>query len=119
MLFHKQTRPGNESFAHKYFSSFLLLLLLSTATCAFADHYPVNTKIDVLNYQFTLTVTDLSDQIKVSSVVTVLFKEPGVQYLRLDLINQSEQGKGMVVESVMLNGKPVEFGQPLFKVRPA
>ena len=98
-----------DSFAHQYFSSFLFLLLLSTATPVFADHYPVNTKIDVLNYQFTLTVTDLSDQINVSSVITVLFKEPGVQYVRLDLINQSEQGKGMLVESVMSNGKPVEF----------
>jgi len=81
----------------------LMVLLLSfITTLSFADKYPKNTKIDVLNYLFKIELSDVSDEIKCEVSVDVRFLGIGVDSLRLDLTNASEalEHRGMKVHQV-------------------
>ena len=93
------------------FSILFILLLLISITKGFADHYPIDKRIDIKNYQFTISVSDVSDQIEVTAFVTVYFNQPGVKQLRLDLINKTmnSDGKGMMVESITAPGRNISY----------
>lgn len=92
--------------------NFLLscILILST-TLSFADNYPKNPKIDVLNYAFRIELSDESDQIKCEATIDVRYVGEGVQILRLDLVKSSQKlgNKGMTVTQVMSAGKNLTF----------
>lgn len=97
---------------HKYsFSLFIILYVFFFTTVAFADNYPVDKRIDIKNYQFNITVSDQSDEINVAAFITVLFKQPGVKKIRLDLVNKniSGDGKGMQIISVSAIDKNISF----------
>ncbi|HSF44961.1 MAG TPA: M1 family metallopeptidase [Chitinophagaceae bacterium] len=87
----------------------ILLCLVTGPLSAFADHYPVDTRIDIKHYQFNLTVSDWSNEINMTTVVTVIFKEAGVKQIRLDLINKSDNGKGMVVDGITSSNKQMSY----------
>lgn len=76
-----------------------------------ADHYPINKNIDIIHYAFNLSLSDSTNEILGSTLVTVKFKEEGMQNLRLDFVNKtaSRQAKGMVVESVMMGNTQINY----------
>ena len=76
-----------------------------------ADHYPINKNIDVIHYAFYLSLSDSTNEILGSTLVTVKFKEAGMQNLRLDFVNKTalRQAKGMVVESVMMGNTQINY----------
>lgn len=88
--------------------SFILTLI--SVSC-FADKYPRNYSIDMQHYAFELTLSDNTDEIFGRTTIDVLFKTNDQKQVRLDLANKTEKrtGKGMIVESVTLNGLPIEF----------
>ena len=55
-----------------------------------ADHYPINKNIDVIHYAFNLSLSDSTNEILGSTLVTVKFKEAGMQNLRLDFVNKTD-----------------------------
>ena len=77
----------------------------------FADNYPINKNIDIRHYQFNITLSDHSNKITATTIVTVLFKQFGIKEFRLDLVNRNNQvgAKGMFVESVTLLNKEIGF----------
>jgi aminopeptidase N len=87
----------------------ILLCLITGPLALFADQYPVDTRIDIKHYQFNLTLSDWSNEIRMTSMVTVIFKEAGVKQIRLDLINKADNGKGMVVDGITSSNKQVSF----------
>ena len=92
--------------------NFLLSCFLTLYTASvFADNYPKNPKIDVLNYTFRIDLSDESDRIKCEVTIDVRFVGGGVQVLRLDLVKSSQElgNKGMTVSKVMSAGKELSF----------
>lgn len=73
------------------------------------DTYPKNHDIDALNYTFSLTLSDATDEIVGEAVVDVRFLRPGITALRLDLTNVGREGRGMTVASVNLAGEPLAY----------
>jgi len=76
-----------------------------------ADTYPKNANIDVLNYTFSITLSDDTDKIQCEATVEVRFKEAGIETLRLDLINSSQEldNKGMTVSKVVSAGEDLAY----------
>ena len=93
----------------------LICLLMVTSNYAkvftFTDGYPKNPKIDVINYAFKIELSDETDEIVCELTVDIRFRGAGVQNLRLDLINASQElnNKGMVVSRVSSNGKALSY----------
>ncbi|PZX48664.1 peptidase M1-like protein [Algoriphagus chordae] len=91
---------------------FLLILLLSgISTFSYADKYPKNPKVNILNYQFRIELSDDTDEIKCKTTIDVRYMADGVQVLRLDLTKASEalENKGMSVSQVMADGNELSF----------
>ncbi len=86
-----------------------MVLLIPAAS--FADNYPKNPKIDVLNYIFRITLSDNTDAILVEATVDVRYVGDGVEILRLDLVKASTalENKGMTVSKVESEGKTLSF----------
>jgi aminopeptidase N len=78
---------------------------------AFADTYPKDPRIDVINYTFKISLSDSSDMIRCETTVDVRYLADGVAVLRLDLVKASAalDNKGMMVLFVQANGKPLTF----------
>ncbi len=76
-----------------------------------ADTYPVNKNIDIQHYQFALSLSDSADVIYGNAQITILFKKAGMQNFRLDLINKTAErkDKGMVIDAINVNNKPVAY----------
>jgi aminopeptidase N len=76
-----------------------------------ADTYPVNKNIDIKHYKFEINLSDTADVIYGNAQITILFKKPGIQNFRLDLINNTEErkGKGMVIDAIRADNLPVVF----------
>ena len=93
----------------------LLLISFLAAPCSsFADNYPKKPNIDVVHYTFDITLSDETDFIKATATILVKFKTNGIETLRLDLTNKSENfaNKGMTVKLVISQGKtmPITHG---------
>ena len=75
------------------------------------DTYPKNPSLDALNYAFTIELSDTTDMIVGELALDVRFTGPGVRAVRLDLIGTSaaQDGKGMRVSGVTMNGSAVPF----------
>jgi aminopeptidase N len=91
--------------------TYLICLGLSLSCClvVIADNYPKNPNVDILNYAFSIVLSDKSDEIK--STATIELNYNGEQVLRLDLINVSAvlNGRGMKVTEVTSGGETVEY----------
>ena len=70
-----------------------------------ADTYPINKNIDIKHYVFNLSLSDADNEITGTTLVTINFKEAGMQNFRLDFINKTiaRKDKGMVVDAVSVN----------------
>ena len=91
-----------------------LLLGLSLLTGAgggaeSTDTYPKNPNIDALNYAFRLTLSDATDEIVGEATVDIRFLADGITRVRLDLINQGSDSRGMTVSEVASSDGPVTF----------
>lgn len=85
----------------------LLLLVISFAATA-TDNYPKNPDIDVQHYEFDMTLSDDTDEIKCSATLYILLKKKDIRQIRLDLTN-ANNGKGMTVVSVIQQGKKLSY----------
>ena len=74
-----------------------------------ADTYPKNPDIDVLNYAFRLTLSDATDEIMGEATADIRFLANGISRVRLDLINQGSDGRGMAVSEVTSSDGAVTF----------
>ena len=83
------------------------LLIFHSSTVA--DTYPKNHKVDIQHYQFAISLNDSTDRISCIATIDVQLKEAGIRELNLDLINLRDDGKGMVIEWLRLNGTKAEF----------
>jgi aminopeptidase N len=88
-----------------------LLTLLVHSSFAFTDTYPKNPKIDVLNYQFKIELSDTTDEIKCEVTIDVRYLGDGIESLRLDLVKASEtlENKGMTVSAILSDGKELNY----------
>jgi aminopeptidase N len=88
-----------------------LSFLVLSITFSFADKYPKNPKVDVLNYEFRIELSDETDEIKCEVTIDVSYLGVGVNVLRLDLTKTSEdlEGKGMHVNKVLAEGKELRY----------
>lgn len=93
----------------KYLISFFLIAVFPVFV--FADLYPKNPNIDVINYIFKLELSDSTDEIVGEATVNVRFMTAGISELRLDLTNATKDlnGKGMIVSRVVSEGKAIEY----------
>lgn len=93
----------------KYLISFFLIAVFPVFV--FADLYPKNPHIDVINYIFKLELSDSTDEIVGEATVNVRFMTAGISELRLDLTNATKDlnGKGMIVSRVVSEGKAIEY----------
>ena len=73
------------------------------------DTYPKNPNIDALNYAFRVTLSDTTDEIVGEATVDIRFLAAGLTRVRLDLINQGSDGRGMAVSEVTSSDGPVTF----------
>ncbi len=93
----------------------LLLLFLLPLYTSFAfppsDNYPKNPNIDAVNYTFRISVSDTTDEISCEETIDIRYLAEGINTLRLDLIVASKKldGKGMIVGSVISEGKTLEY----------
>lgn len=93
---------------------FLLSVLLTFSVfsgLAFADTYPKNPLIDVLNYRFKIELSDITDEIQVEATVEVRYLGEGIETLRLDLVKASEalENKGMRISAILSEGKTLSY----------
>jgi aminopeptidase N len=77
-------------------------------TPGYSDTYPRQKGIDVLHYNFRVTLYDDTDEIEGVASIDVQFLEAGLKELTLDLASQAS-GKGMLVTNVTSQDKPVTF----------
>lgn len=87
---------------------YIILLFLNTDYVLSKDLYPKNPNIDILNYSFELHLNDTSDIIYGKANILLHIK-PGEKNIRLDLISQTDDKKGMSVDEVSFNGIKVPF----------
>jgi aminopeptidase N len=90
---------------------FVLWILLISPSLLWADTYPKNPKIDILNYAFRIQLSDGTDVIHVEATVDVRYVGEGVDRLRLDLVKSSAAlgNKGMLVTKIVSEGNILRF----------
>lgn len=95
----------------KYGVLYVLTLFVFLQQYAFADTYPKNLKVDVLNYVFRIVLADNTDEIKGEATIDVRYTGEGVEFFRLDLVKATPAlgNKGMTVSKVASNGLPLSF----------
>jgi len=90
---------------------FTTALLFVVPLISKADTYPINKNIDIKHYVFKLSLSDADNEITGTTLVTVNFKEAGMQNFRLDFVNKTSvrKDKGMVVDAVSVNNTAVDY----------
>ena len=86
----------------------LIFLFFFTLNLFSKDPYPKNPNIDILNYSFELNLNDSSDIIYGTANIKLSIK-PNEDNVRLDLISKNKEGRGMSVESILFNGKEIQY----------
>ena len=92
----------------------LSILILFPFLCfSFPD--PLET-IDITHYSFTIELNDSTDVISGYAEVSLLCKK-GINDFELDLIGKNNEGKGMQVNTVTLNGSSLKFTHQNNKIK--
>ena len=88
-----------------------LSTLVLAPLIAGADTYPVNPAIDIIHYRFELTLSDATEEMAAVAGVKAKFLTSGIEKLRLDLVNRTDQrdGRGMTVSAVTHNRSAIRF----------
>ena len=87
----------------------VLLVLPTLGADSVPDTYPRRTGIDVENYRFELTLSDVTDDIVGRATVSLRFRANGVVAVPLDLTNVDGSGAGMRVSSVTASGVALNY----------
>lgn len=95
------------------FQQILLLFLISVG-----NFFNINAQqndyrfesVDVLNYQFHITLTDDSNNIQGLTEITIKFNK-AITNFHLDLVEKQSNDFGMRVERVLENNQPISFTQ--------
>jgi len=82
----------------KSFLSFITICFFSTGLSA-RDDYKINPLIDIIHYEFNISVNDTCNIIVGSAKITLKFNGPVLSF-DLDLKNIDSNGKGMTIKSV-------------------
>lgn len=85
----------------------ILLLLLSLHLHA-TDNYARSSNIDIVHYEFTIYLSDSYDLIRGEARMRINHTGP-TDAIMLDLIRLGSGGKGMTVEEVRIDDKPVNW----------
>jgi aminopeptidase N len=90
---------------------FTTALLFVLPLISKADTYPINKNIDVKHYVFKLSLSDADNEITGTTLVTINFREAGMQNFRLDFINKTtaRKDKGMVVDAITSSNTAVNY----------
>ena len=90
---------------------YIALILFTSANSSWADTYPKNPNIDILNYTFRIQLSDATDVIVGEATIDVRYLTAGIQSLRLDLVRASQElgNKGMVVSGVASEDRALNF----------
>ena len=84
-----------------------IIIILHISLNLFADTYPKDPRIDIINYAYKIKLSDATDKIEAEATIEARFLADGVTTLRLDLTNAGTDGKGMVVSKVTSEGKVI------------
>ena len=93
----------------KIFAASLCIALSVPGGADVPDTYPKNPGIDAINYTFKLSLSDDTDEIVGEAIVDLRFVVDGISEIRLDLINQDGDGRGMVVAGVTAGSESIAF----------
>jgi aminopeptidase N len=91
----------------KYFKAALFFILAGNVIYGQAGYKP-DPNVDVIHYEFNIDLNDSTDIIRGYTVAEINFTGP-VPSFNLDLKNKNQDGKGMEVTRVMLNGTDVKW----------
>jgi len=91
--------------------SIIRITFITIPMFGFTDNYPKNPNIDVIHYTFNITLADETDMIKATATLLVKFKINGIETLRLDLTNKSEElaNKGMIIKRIFSQGNTLNY----------
>lgn len=92
----------------RHLQACLFLFLYLSIPAAAQTSIPRLGQLDVQHYAFQLELSDKTDQITASAMVTIRFLQP-LSSFTLDLVKQGEDGKGMNVLAVKEGENPVKF----------
>jgi aminopeptidase N len=87
-----------------------LPVLLFLLPCIRLQAQTYNPVIDILHYDFSISVNDSNDRICGQAVIALEFRENASSF-SLDLTGRNKNGKGMTVSSVKEGGKTITFSQ--------
>ena len=78
---------------------------------AWADTYPRQPTVDVLNYAFSIVLGDATDEIEGEAMVDLRFAREGTMGFELDLTSATpeRQGRGMIVSEVTRGAEALAF----------
>ena len=88
----------------------LSLILLICSFASASDRYHRSANMDVLHYEFALTISDSINEISGRAVIDFRILEK-TDSIVLDLKGLNSQGKGMIVSGVTLEGKNIVWKQ--------
>ncbi len=83
-----------------------MLVMASVYPITAKDGYRRNPDIDVINYTFSVSLSDTSDMISGRSVITINFRQTAAS-IEFDLKNLEADGKGMIVDSVLFSNEEI------------
>jgi aminopeptidase N len=86
----------------------LFLFLITVKGLILADGYHRDPNVDIIHYEFIISINDTTDNITGTAVVGIGFTGP-CKTVILDLKNSDSNGKGMKVSSVSIAGKEVSW----------
>ncbi|HLN54526.1 MAG TPA: M1 family metallopeptidase [Bacteroidales bacterium] len=86
----------------------LVILLVIPAIIIAKDGYPRNKDVDIIHYDFSLSLNDSTNMIEGQSAIIVKFLA-AIDSISFDLSAESKDGHGMIVTNVTISGKPVKW----------
>ena len=85
-----------------------VLLSLICFTLSATDQYPRDSNIDVVHYEFSIYLSDSYNLIRGEAKLRISHTgNTGV--IKLDLVNLNDDGNGMTVEEVFIDGSPAKW----------
>ncbi len=85
-----------------------ILLFLISFTLSATDHYPRNSNIDVIHYEFSIYLSDSYNLIRGEAKLRINHTG-NTNEIKLDLVNLNDKGNGMTVEEVTIDGNPAHW----------
>lgn len=86
----------------------LLLLGCGLSAVYAADGYPINRNINVIHYQFIVSLSDNQDLIKGEAAINIMHTGTS-PVIELDLTSVNSEGEGMIIDQVQIDGSDVRW----------